>query len=733
MTVILLELCQVFDLPIAQLIHKLICYADDLLLRWKISAADQLQQAVVEIGHTLDVLEKHQLVFNAKKTVVLLRLEGSQAHKTTNQHLIRTKEGLRIKIPRNTGPDTRLPVVHSHTYLGCKLSYYDFEKLTLAHRLHIGRSAFSRLRPWLAKRHLITQKTRAQVWRACVLSSYLHGLSATGLTQEGLQKLVFRCHAELRLIGQSPSCLTREYNHDLFLRLGTDAPLAHIQELWKLSFARLQRNQAQLAPHDFLHSLPLEAVQTRVMSVFVRAQATGPQWELSCPYCPQIFENAALLNKHLVVTHRITRSYQSYSLERDALSGRPQCRHCQFKFFEWRGLRRHITTGSCPLFDPHLAPQVPPADQEIFREHAKAEAWAALLEQPELMQSLREHCVLCGRFFFTGKTLLEHLNLNHFEMWQDSRTHASVIINALRDGKPCQACGKTVVKAHACHVIRQMTIIHLLSSTGRRAEDITPGKPVAPMPPKPADTWQLPVQGQRVREHASTAKSFKHFGRKRHIETGCCKAFNPHRPLGSHVPQTWSELMQLAKAPETGTILAKSEFVQALRTACVLCGRYCSKPGAIHQHQLQDHAAMVQDAKTLSEALQNQATAAGRPCHCGNQTFRKGHQCVVFSQTALLHAVANQEPTMHDAAPPRHVAADAPKSLPLSQVSRTIDSDGYWADTALRSSLKLTCSICQKHLPLDEAEQHPWTNHVTLGPRALELYPDCVLIAADTA
>ena len=170
----------------------------------------------------------------------------------------------------------------------------------------------------------------------------------------------------------------------------------------------------------------------------------------------------AQFNRHMIVTHKITRVHNNFQIERDALSGRPQCRHCHYRFPDWRGLRRHIIDDSCPLFDPNQSLQEPPADQRIFREFAQADAWMALIEQPELIRVLREHCVLCGKQCLTGKAMLEHLNLSHYDMWNESKIHAPVIINALRDAHPCQACGVTTPKAHACHVIRQMAIAHLL-------------------------------------------------------------------------------------------------------------------------------------------------------------------------------------------------------------------------------------------------------------------------------
>ena len=623
MTVILEALSAKFDMPVDQLIHRLICFADDLLLRWKIASIHDVHQAFTHIGQTLDVLESFQLVFNPKKTVILLRLEGSQAAKTGKLFLVKTNEGTFAQIPRSNGT-TLIPVVHQHTYLGCQLSYHRFEQLTINHRIHIGRTAFQRLRSWLAKRHSVTSRTRAQVWRTCIFSSYTHGLAAAGLTQAGLRKLIFRCNADIRTVGQSPGHITHETNSDITHRLGIVEPLTLVKEQWLKLFDRLAQNQAQLPPHDFLRTMPLDATKQRVMSIFDQVQTDQQLWELPCPYCPQLFETMAQFNRHMIVTHKITRVHNAFQIERDALAGRPQCSHCHYRFPDWRGLRRRINDDSCPLFEPNRQLQEPPADQRIFREYAQADAWMAVIEQPELIQVLREQCVLCGKQCLTGKAMLEHLNLNHYDVWHESKIHAPVIINALRDAHPCQACGVNAPKAHACHVIRQMAIVHLLQRSDRKAKDLTPGKPIAPMPPKPAVHWQLPDSSQRIRQTPRTAQSFKsihtyhpgrdsadgtptcahcqgvqgnYFALRRHIESGCCHAFNMNRPLGSHIPQTWPELLQLAKDEETDQILRQPAYVKALRAVCALCGRQCSRPGALIQHHQQDHAHMANEAQ----------------------------------------------------------------------------------------------------------------------------------------
>ena len=137
------------------------------------------------------------------------------------------------------------------------------------------------------------------------------------------------------------------------------------------------------------------------MSVFDHAKAQIFDWELACPYCPQHFVDMTALNRHLVLVHKITRTAQAFISTRDALQGRPQCRHCHFKFYGWGGLKRRIIWDGCPMFNPDLESQVPPADQAIFREHAHAEAWMALVEQPDLIGVLREHCSFRGRPYWS--------------------------------------------------------------------------------------------------------------------------------------------------------------------------------------------------------------------------------------------------------------------------------------------------------------------------------------------
>ena len=133
--------------------EHLLTYADDLLARWTLYSREDFYAAIQQVGVILDTLESLGMKINVSKSVIFLRLSG-RAIKLVKKRCIQSfRGGQGLLIPRAQGPHTLLLIVNQHVHLGIKLSYYHFEDLTLAHRLHIGHIAFLRLRPWLLKRH----------------------------------------------------------------------------------------------------------------------------------------------------------------------------------------------------------------------------------------------------------------------------------------------------------------------------------------------------------------------------------------------------------------------------------------------------------------------------------------------------------------------------------------------------------------------------------------------------
>ena len=194
-------------------------------------------------------------------------------------------------------------------------------------------------------------------------------LDAARLRQEGLQLLCNKIHSDLHRIGKSPQHVTHEHTEDVLRRLNIKPPKLLFQDRWKQAFDKFRTTCRGLSPDDFLHRIPIELIQQRVMAVFqVASEAvSGPCTTSvpvthSCPYCTQSFDSLAMLNRHTSKRHKVTEMFQRFVNLRDALHGRPQCCHCTGKFTLWTGFIHHI--NSCTMFNADRALQVPPCDDE---------------------------------------------------------------------------------------------------------------------------------------------------------------------------------------------------------------------------------------------------------------------------------------------------------------------------------------------------------------------------------
>ena len=245
----------------------LLTYADDLLAKWSFFNKEEIHEAVRQIGVILDVLETIGMHINTTKSVILIRLSGKHSRAIKKKLFTKQQGQTGLLIPRAHGPATFLPIVHQHSYLGIKISFHQFEDYTLQYRLHIGRIAFLRLRPWLLKRHSYPLDLRLQLWQACIRSSCLHGLQATGLTPGGLQKLHRHLVADLRRIARSPSHITHETTADLLQRLNVPMPLVHLQEHWHQQYERFQIRWQGLPTGDFLLNFDMQAHHCHIMQV----------------------------------------------------------------------------------------------------------------------------------------------------------------------------------------------------------------------------------------------------------------------------------------------------------------------------------------------------------------------------------------------------------------------------------------------------------------------------------
>ena len=72
--------------------------------------------------------------------------------------------------------------------------------------------------------------------------------------------------------------------------------------------------------------------------------------QLCCDICAMEFETTAQLHAHLSSDHEV--QIHDWNAARDSLPESNGCSHCGQIYATRAGLRRHITDGRCPFFEP---------------------------------------------------------------------------------------------------------------------------------------------------------------------------------------------------------------------------------------------------------------------------------------------------------------------------------------------------------------------------------------------
>ncbi|CAE7197907.1 unnamed protein product [Symbiodinium sp. CCMP2592] len=188
--------------------EELSAFADDWLFQWVINKPEDVVRAVRLVGFVLDVLHEFGMQPSLDKTVILIKLKGSQANRIIKEHVSRKLgKGRVIKIATGSG-QVELPVVEQHTYLGCQLSYTCSELLTIKHRVRQSWNVFNRLLPSLRSAGL-TRALKLEVWRACAYASLMYGLDCVVSSGAGSVLISKTVARQLRMVIKEPVHLTR--------------------------------------------------------------------------------------------------------------------------------------------------------------------------------------------------------------------------------------------------------------------------------------------------------------------------------------------------------------------------------------------------------------------------------------------------------------------------------------------------------------------------------------------
>ena len=445
---ILMQFLASIDQPLEWLRAHLISYADDLVLKWEFDHLEDLPRALIDIGHLLDVLEANQLVVNLRKTACLLRMSGSKVAGLFKRWTKHNKGGRYLIVPRQQG-DCLIPWVSQHTYLGTKISYGPFEMQTLKHRIHVGRLTYTRLRAFFQRRHAFSLGSRVRLWTSCVRASYVYGLAASGMTSKGVDLLETVCTTDLRRIARSPSYITRETTEALRSRLGVPSIRDFLRDAWTRFRVDRTGLLSTLAPDDFLHTLPYASHCDIVLEALAPKQpvdAEAPPVSWQCPHCSTCMPSHMTLMQHITRNHPAQKmAPQPFRIFRDAAGDMPQCRHCGGQFQLWSGLVKHISLGRCLKFDAALQDRPCPADDPELRQAARQQDWLGAVSVPQLLDLIRNKCILCAQWQPSGKAIHEHLSRMHHKVWHAAQAFLSPIARAVTTRRPCIGCGNNIV------------------------------------------------------------------------------------------------------------------------------------------------------------------------------------------------------------------------------------------------------------------------------------------------
>eukprot|EP00439_Symbiodinium_sp_Y106_P074449 s3080_g14.t1 len=157
-------------------------YADDFLMYWIFRSRADFHLALSSIPVFLAALRAFGLTINLSKTAALIRMAHPQGQVELRKHVVSNHKGTFLSL---FGPQTELvPLVKQHKYLGCIISLFDFEVLTIRHRIEVGRNQFSRLRkiltlPWCAELMAVVEQTEAEKEVTSLFAAYLPSLAVS--------------------------------------------------------------------------------------------------------------------------------------------------------------------------------------------------------------------------------------------------------------------------------------------------------------------------------------------------------------------------------------------------------------------------------------------------------------------------------------------------------------------------------------------------------------------------
>ena len=461
-------------------LQSLTVYADDFHASQLVRSAMDLRQFTFNLGILLDLLQDSDLLVNAAKSVVLLRLTGADSATVFQQHTKMHNGSRHLIIPRLDGAETLLPIHDQTCYLGMVISYQNMSQLSVAHRLRQAQCAFGRLKRWLKPTDSFSLQSRYQLWRRCIIPVLTYGLGATGYTSKGIYKIQIMITQQLRYIAGDLAFLTRNTHEHFYNHLHSPTPLELMQTAINSQQASLTKRQSLLPEYDIVLQQTWESlfdasalVHQAQMSNSHVAVMPSDNVMVPCTLCDKWFLTTVALTQHMLKIHR-TRSqpFAAVDYTIDAVGDIPQCRHCGVILGSWKQFRVHVSRHHTKLAEATTSTAM--TDEQKLARWAATEQGRRILPiiqasnlpelstQPDDCAWLSNHCILCGVFLDGLGGMTHHLKHVHGDLAPKIFQLSATLWRDLTIGLPCLMCKKSYWSTHYCPVMYQVAICHLL-------------------------------------------------------------------------------------------------------------------------------------------------------------------------------------------------------------------------------------------------------------------------------
>ena len=299
------------QLPVAWIRACLTVYADDFHVGCTYRSVQELEYMLTAFRLLFHTLSTVEMVVNPSKSVALLAMVGPASRKQKQRFVVRTQNGPALCLHADGLEDVYIPLQTQAKYLGTIMTYTSVEDATLQHRLAIARLNFSRLQPWLSKRHSLTIRQRVAIWKSCIIPIIMYGTLAVDISTKGLcliQKTIINM---LRKVARDHAFYSGHTHAQFLSRSGLPTP---VQLLHGAIDSLLQSvTQRLLGAHD--HDIVRTLKWNHLISLKLRVDALEAQ---------DLFEGA------LPLTLQAT--------TRPIL-----CSLCDFQTFDVSTFRRHCT------------------------------------------------------------------------------------------------------------------------------------------------------------------------------------------------------------------------------------------------------------------------------------------------------------------------------------------------------------------------------------------------------